>query len=99
MSESRIIQLKSNDGAVFEIPRKAAMLADYVRDSLGDDDDDNDNDDNDNEDDANEMPVIDVLRVQQDCLEKVVAFMKHYDQEVMPEIPSPLGGSTFEQVS
>ena len=34
-----------------------------------------------------------------DCLEKVVEFLKHYKEEKMKDIPTPLGGSSFNEVS
>ena len=86
-----MIILKSNDGEEFELKKEAAFVSDFVRDSLGDHDDD-DNDDAEN-------VVVDVLRVNGECLAKVVEFLKHnHDEEPMPEIPTPLGGATFQEV-
>ena len=85
MEDSRIIKLKSKDEQVFELSADAAELSDLVKDSLGEDNDDND--------------VIEILRVSSDCLSKVVEFLKHYKEEKMKEIPTPLGGSSFNEVS
>ena len=42
--------------------------------------------------------VIEILRVSSECLQKVVEFLKHYHEEKMKEIPTPLGGSSFNEV-
>ena len=86
-----MIILQSNDGASFELTKRAACRADFVKDSLGDHEDD------DNGDDNNKV-VVDVLRVNGECLAQVVEFLTHHDQEPMPEIPTPLGGNTFQEV-
>jgi S-phase kinase-associated protein 1 len=87
----RIIKLKGSETArEFEISAEAAKLSDLVRDSLGDGDGDGDGD---------EPQVIDLLnRVSTDTLEKVIDFMVHYAQEGMAEIPTPLGGSSFNEI-
>ena len=41
---------------------------------------------------------IELLRVGKRCLEKVVDFLKHYHDEPLHDIPTPLQGSTFEEV-
>ena len=91
---SPMIILKSNDGASFELTKRAACMADFVKDSLGDNEDDDGGDD----DNDNNKVVVDVLRVNGECLAKVVDFLKHHDEEAMPEIPTPLGGNTFREV-
>jgi S-phase kinase-associated protein 1 len=80
-----IIRLKSKDEKVFEIPERAANISELVMDSPREEDD--------------EITEIEIARVNSDCLEKVVEFMKHYDEEKMKDIPTPLGGSTFNEVS
>jgi S-phase kinase-associated protein 1 len=80
-----IIRLKSKDEKVFEIPERAANISELVLDSPREEDD--------------EITEIEIARVNSDCLEKVVEFMKHYDEEKMKDIPTPLGGSTFNEVS
>lgn len=42
--------------------------------------------------------TIDIARVKSKCLKKVVDFMQHYNKEKMKEIPTPLGGSSFNEV-
>jgi hypothetical protein len=80
--DDRIIKLKSKDEQVFELPADAAQISDLVKDSLGDSEDE----------------IIEILRVGSECLEKVVAFLVHYKEEKMKEIPTPLGGSSFNEV-
>ena len=80
-----IIRLKSKDEKVFEITERAASISELISDSPREDDD--------------EVTEIEIARVNSDCLEKVVEYMKHYDEEKMKEIPTPLGGSTFNEVS
>lgn len=81
--DDRIIKLKSKDEQVFELTADAASISDLVRDSLTDAEDDD---------------PIEILRVSSDCLEKVVEFLKHYKEENMKEIPTPLGGSSFNEI-
>jgi len=82
--ENAIIRLKSNDGKVFEITEKEGSISELIRDATEG-----------NEDDVTE---IEISRVNSECLEKVVNFMKHYAQEKMKEVPTPLGGSSFNEV-
>jgi hypothetical protein len=91
--DSVMIRLKSmpdeqGNQREFEITYGAAKLSELIRDSVGDDFEDDE-----------VMPEIDVPRVKGDCLEKVVDFMKHYKEDPMKEIPTPLGGSSFNEVS
>ena len=79
---------ENGDQRIFEVPFAAAKISDLIRDAAGD------------EEQEGELPMeIEITRVKGDCLEKVVDFMKHYHQEKMKEIPTPLGGSTFNEVS
>lgn len=45
-----------------------------------------------------ENEAINVMRVESKCLEKVVEFLVHHDEEAMKEIPTPLGGNKFEDI-
>ena len=38
------------------------------------------------------------LKVESECLEKVVEFLKHYEHEPLKEIKTPLEDNTFEGV-
>lgn len=82
--ENSIIRLKSNDGKVFEITEHEGSISELIRDATEG-----------NEDDVTE---IEISRVNSECLEKVVNFMKHYAVEKMKEVPTPLGVSTFNEV-
>jgi len=95
-NDKTMIKLRSmadEDGntQVFEISLKAAQISDLILNAHGDDDDDDDDDD--------DTPrEIEVPRVKGNCLAKVVDFMKHHHVEKMKEIPTPLGGSSFDEV-
>jgi hypothetical protein len=78
------IRLKTKDGTVFELTEKEGSIAQLIRDATED-----------NEEDEAE---IEIERVGSECLKKVVDFMKHYAVEKMKEIPTPLGGSAFNEV-
>ena len=88
---------ENGETQVFEISKAAAQISDFIRDAAGEDDDAEDDDD-----DANATSIeIGVERVKGPCLAKVVDFMKHYHEEKMKEIPTPLGESSsgFDEVS
>jgi hypothetical protein len=96
INETKIVKLKSmpdenGDVRVFDVTYGAARISELVRDSVGGTIED---------DEESELPLeVDVLRVKGDCLERVVDFMKHFNEEKMKEIPTPLGGSSFNEVS
>jgi len=96
--ETTMIKLRSmadEDGntQVFDISMEAAQISDLIRDASGDPEDDDDDDDDD------KVPLeIEISRVKGPCLAKVVDFMKHHHVEKMKEIPTPLGGSSFNEV-
>jgi len=94
--DDTMIKLKSaqdenGETQVFEISLGAARLSDLVIDAAGDDDGDDD-------DDNKKQLEIEVTRVKGPCLAKVVDFMKHHHEENMKAIPTPLGGSSFNEV-
>merc|ERR1712150_49771 len=80
---NEIIKLRSSDDKVFEVIERAAKISELVEDSPREED---------------EITEIEIARVKSPCLAKVVEFMKHYDEEKMKEIPTPLGGATFNEV-
>jgi len=93
--DERIVTLVSADGQRFELTAEAAKNAQLVRRSLnlgGDEDEDDD-------EPPDPLQSLDLLRVSGRALDKVVDFLKHYDQEKMMEIPQPLGANTFNEVS
>jgi hypothetical protein len=108
-----MVKLVSGDNQTFELPLSAAKHSRLVRDALNineqgeieHEEDDNDNEDEENpEEDAGGdragrgLKPVDCLRVEGNCLEKVVEFLKHYEAEAMNEIPVPLPANTFEEV-
>ena len=92
----KLISMKdeSGDPQVFEISMAAARISEFIRDAYGDA---GDREDDDDDDDSNPVE-IEVPRVRGPCLKKVVDFMKHHHEEAMKEIPTPLGGSNFNEV-
>lgn len=80
---------------VFEVSYAAAQISDLVKDATGDHEDDDEDDDGNEDNTARE---VDVPRVRAPCLKLVVDFMKHHHVERMKEIPTPLGGSSFNEV-
>ena len=43
-------------------------------------------------------PPVEILKVESECLAKVVEFLNHYDKETLVEIQTPLPDNTFEGV-
>jgi hypothetical protein len=89
------LTLISSDGAEFELPVAAAALSEYVLNACGRGTEDDENE----PEPEGEFPPVDVLRVSSGALGKVVDFLKHYKEEPMKDIPTPLGASTFDEVS
>jgi hypothetical protein len=89
------LTLISSDGIEYELPAAAAALSEYVLNACGRGTED---DENEPEPEGDFQPV-DVLRVSSGALGKVVDFLKHYKEEPMKDIPTPLGASTFDEVS
>jgi len=93
-NDDTMIKLKSmpdenGECKTFEISMAAASISDLIGDAAGDIEDREESD----------LPLeIDVARVKGPCLAKVVDFMKHHHEEKMKEIPTPLGGSSFNEV-
>ena len=51
------------------------------------------------DDEENEKPDdVDIVKVDSRCIEKVVEFLKHYDEEPLVEIKTPLEENTFDGV-
>jgi hypothetical protein len=87
----------TGESQVFEISLAAAGLSVLVVDAAGDVEDDDDDDDDDNA--RNRPPLeINISRVKGPCLAKVVDFMNHHHTDKMKAIPTPLGGSSFNEV-
>lgn len=95
--DDRMIKLKSmpdenGETRTFDISLAAATLSDLVKDASGI------LEDNDDDDDEDKILEIDVTRVKAPCLAKVVDFLNHHHEEKMKTIPTPLGGSSFNEV-
>ena len=91
MIKLRSMEDENGESKVFEISMAAARISDLIKDAAGDPEEDDDDDD--------DKPIeIEVSRVKGPCLAKVVDFMKHHHEEAMKEIPTPLGGSNFNEV-
>eukprot|EP00543_Licmophora_paradoxa_P008406 CAMPEP_0202442978 /NCGR_PEP_ID=MMETSP1360-20130828/2340_1 /ASSEMBLY_ACC=CAM_ASM_000848 /TAXON_ID=515479 /ORGANISM="Licmophora paradoxa, Strain CCMP2313" /LENGTH=165 /DNA_ID=CAMNT_0049058531 /DNA_START=84 /DNA_END=581 /DNA_ORIENTATION=- len=80
--EAEIVTLVSKDYQEFEIDFKAGKISNLIREAFNEDPD---------------QPV-NVLRVNAACLEKVVEFLNHYHDDPMREIPTPLGGTVFNEI-
>ena len=89
------LTLVSSDGVEFELPAAAAALSEYVLNACGRGTEDDENE----PEPESEFENVDVLRVSSGALSKVVDFLKHYKEEPMKNIPTPLGASTFDEVS
>jgi S-phase kinase-associated protein 1 len=83
-TDDDVVTLRSKDGQEFTLSQDAASLASLVNDAFSDGDED--------------IEMVDVLRVNSDTLEQVVLFLKHYKEEAMDEIPTPLNGTSFEEI-
>jgi Skp1 family, tetramerisation domain len=83
------ITLVSRDGLNFEVPKSAALLSEFIKDTLDIDDED---------DEPDSYQPVHVLRVDGDCLQKVVDFLCHYQHDPLPEIRQPLAGNSLQEV-
>ncbi|KAL7455908.1 hypothetical protein ACHAWC_010228 [Mediolabrus comicus] len=80
------IKLISRSGDPFELPYAAARLSHVVRDAQAEEDDG-----------VIDTPEdVQIIKVESRCLEKVVEFLKHYHEEPLVEIKTPLEDNTFE---
>ena len=79
--DPRMVTLVSRDDQKFELPLNAARLSEMVNNALNLDAGEDDNEDED-------LRPVEILRVTAECLEKVVDFLKHYNEDKMTDIPS-----------
>ncbi len=93
-SSTKNLTLVSSDGVEFELPVAAAAASEYVLNACG-----RGTEDEDEPEPESEFENVDVLRVTSGALSKVVDFLKHHKEEPMKNIPTPLGASTFDEVS
>jgi S-phase kinase-associated protein 1 len=82
----RTLSLVSKTGEKFEVSYKAAKLSQLVSDAT------------EKFDDQDTTPDVEILKVESECLKKVVEFLEHYDKEPLDEIKTPLNDNTFEGV-
>jgi len=83
------VTLESSDGTKYSLPYSAAKLSNTVKDAQGDLDDD---------EEMEEPREVKIPKVASRCLEKVVAFLKHYREEPMDVIKTPLEENEFSKV-
>ena len=88
---SPTIKLISRNGDSFTLPYAAAKLSQTVKDAVQCSEDDDDENPTNPED-------VEILKVESCCLEKVVEFLKHYLEEPLKEIKTPLEANTFDGV-
>ena len=74
-----IVILRSQDGDTYEIPASAARLSQLVKTTI----ECNSDDDDEEEDNENILEPIDLPKVGSNCLERVVNFCIHYENEPM----------------
>jgi hypothetical protein len=91
---TRDLKLISSDGMEYELPVAAAALSEYVVNACGRGTEEEDSD----EPEPETYAAVDVLRVSSGALGKVVDFLTHYKKEPMTDIPTPLGGNSFDEV-
>eukprot|EP00566_Odontella_aurita_P026471 CAMPEP_0113542190 /NCGR_PEP_ID=MMETSP0015_2-20120614/9465_1 /TAXON_ID=2838 /ORGANISM="Odontella" /LENGTH=177 /DNA_ID=CAMNT_0000442211 /DNA_START=308 /DNA_END=838 /DNA_ORIENTATION=- /assembly_acc=CAM_ASM_000160 len=89
--DERVVKLRSKDGDEFELSAKAAKLSALIKTSIECDEEDEDEDDQ-------EPIVVDMLKVESSCLEKVVEFLEHHSEDPMDAIETPLNGNTLDEV-
>lgn len=84
-NEPTTVRLKANESErEFEISYKAAKLSEFVRTIQ--------------EATPDGSTAIDLARVDEPTLEKVVEFLLHHMDEPMNEIPTPLGGNSLAEI-
>ncbi|GKY93073.1 hypothetical protein MPSEU_000275600 [Mayamaea pseudoterrestris] len=90
VSDNYMVTLSGSDGGEFVLPFKAAIQSILLKDTLLVDED---------EEEPHTPPTetIALERVKSETLTKVVEFLKHHENDPMPEIPHPLPHDTFEQ--
>lgn len=93
MDGDQLIKLTSKEGDAYEVPIKVAKMSKLVVETLGGDDAFDDDDDD--EPEATEVPLPNVTTP---VLEKVIAFCKHYQEEEMTAIQTPLKSSKLEEL-
>uniref|UniRef100_A0A6U3WK45 Uncharacterized protein n=1 Tax=Ditylum brightwellii TaxID=49249 RepID=A0A6U3WK45_9STRA len=86
MDSEEIVNLVSKEGDSFEVPISVAKLSKLVETTIDEDAD---------EDETQEIPLPNVKAT---VLSKVIDFCKHYKQEPMTQITTPLKSSKIEEI-
>lgn len=76
---------------MYEVPRKVAIMSNLVNETLGDDDDDG-------EGEGAANPEIPLPNVSADVLGKVIEFCKHYQEDELRPIQTPLKSNRLEEI-
>jgi S-phase kinase-associated protein 1 len=78
----------SKEGDVYEVPISVAKMSQLVAETL----------DGDEEDESDEVKDIPLPNVSANVLSKVIEFCKHYQEEAMTSIQTPLKSSKLEDL-
>jgi S-phase kinase-associated protein 1 len=94
LGDESMINLVSKEGEIYEVPRAAASLSQLVKDTLG-------NEEAEDDDDgvaSGGNPDIPMPNVSADVLRKVIEYCKHYQEEEMRPIQTPLTSNKLEEM-
>jgi S-phase kinase-associated protein 1 len=87
---SQVIRVKCTEGQVFELTVEAASLSEVLSDAF----DPDEYMDSSGED----TTPIDVTKIRAACLQNVIDYLTHYQQDPMTEITTPLDGDTLQEI-
>jgi len=90
-----MINLVSKEGDVYEVPISVAKMSQLVAETLDGDEDDDDDDADGNRREVRDVPLPNVSST---VLAKVIEFGKHYQEEPMTPIQTPLKSSHIEDL-
>ena len=91
---NQIVILRSKDGDTYEIPASAACLSQLVKTTI-----ECNSDDDEEDDEETFLEPIDLPKVGSNCLERVVSFCIHYENEPMlPIDASTKNEDTLEKI-
>lgn len=81
----------SKEGEIYEVPRKVAIMSQLVKETLGDGEDEDG-------DDVDGIPDIPLPNVSADVLGKVIEYCKHYQEDEMHPIQTPLKSCKLDEL-
>lgn len=84
--DTRMVKLNSADGQIVELQAEAAKLSELVNNTINDLDDDE------------ELPTVEVPKVNKDILDICATYLTHHLEEPMTPIVHPIKGTTLEEV-